>query len=101
MKLVTNQKVANEWRKFYDSFDTNETFLQCAIFRSERKVICNILPVVSVSIRNVFFKVLLNVYKTCKKKYFYTHCLETYFFKESINESRRTVELIISSSEFA
>ena len=55
-----------------NSFDTNQTFFR-NFFEKERKVVCNISPVVSVSKRNVFYTYLIT--RTKQTLFFYNTAL--------------------------
>ena len=55
LDMVVELKVQYCRGKLQDSFNTNETFLRCTIFKLERKVVCHISPVVSVSRGMLFF----------------------------------------------
>ena len=70
------------------------------MFKYERKVVCNILPVVSASTGNVFYKYLITQTKHVKKSFISLFAVYgLYFLKEIIDESHsRTVKSIISLS---
>ena len=55
-----------------NSFDTNQTFFR-NFFEKERKVVCNISPVVSVSKRIVFYNYLIT--RTKQNLFFYNTAL--------------------------
>ena len=56
--------------KLLNSFDANETFYGVQFFLFERKVVCNISPVVSASRRNVSYNYVITQTENVKKKNF-------------------------------